>query len=148
MQWLGIVEIVLIVLIALVLPLACFAIRGRWLARQGGTFECSLRLRTTTPSAGWVLGVARYSGENLEWFRFFSLSLRARVKLVRASINVVESREPDPVEAVSLYTGQRIVRVEVRGDSNGQIWDLAMSGDSLTGMLSWLEAAPPGVGGY
>ncbi|GAA2105877.1 DUF2550 domain-containing protein [Microlunatus panaciterrae] len=147
-EWFGLVEIVVIVLVLLILPLVLLALRRRWLARMGGTFECSLRLRKSTPGTGWVLGVARYNGEDLEWFRFFSFSFRPRKTFVRGQVMVLENRDPDPVEAVSLYSGQRVVRVEEGYGDDAQLWDLAMSGDSLTGMLSWLEAAPPGVGGY
>ena len=34
---------------------------------------------------------------------------------------------------------------EVTLDGEQQEWELAMSPDSLTGLLSWLEAAPPGL---
>lgn len=146
--WFGVVEIVLIVLVLLVLPLIILALRRRWLSRSGGTFECSLRLRTTTPGTGWVLGVARYSGEQLEWFRFFSFSFGPRKTFRRGDVVVLENRAPDAIEAVSLYAGQRVVRMEEGTGDDGQLWDLAMSSDSLTGLLSWLEAAPPGVGGY
>ncbi len=141
MGMLGILEVVLLVIIALMLPLVGLALRRRWLGRNGGTFECSLRLRTTTPGTGWVLGVARYSGEDFEWFRVFSSSYRPRMTFHRGGMAVLETRHPDPVESVSLYAGQRIVRFEA-GDV---LWDLAMSGDSVTGLLSWLEAAPPGT---
>ncbi len=80
--------------------LALLAGRRRWLAREGGTFECSVRLRTTTPGAGWVLGVARYAGDQLEWFRFFSYAARPRKRFRRGEVWVVETRDPDPVEAV------------------------------------------------
>jgi hypothetical protein len=140
-------EIALAVVLLLVLPLVLLAVRRRWLARQGGTFECSLRLRDAAPGTGWALGVARYNEENLEWFRFFSYSLGPRKIFLRQEVNVLESREPDPVEAVSLYAGQRIVRIETRGP-RAETWELAMSGESLTGLLSWLEAAPPGIVGY
>lgn len=146
--WFGVVEIVLIVLVLLILPLIALALRRRWLSRSGGTFECSVRLRTTTPGTGWVLGVARYSGEQLEWFRFFSFSARPRKTFRRGDVAVLENRAPDAIEAVSLYAGQRVVRMEEGTGDNGELWDLAMSSESLTGMLSWLEAAPPGVGGY
>ena len=140
-------EIALAVVLLVVLPLVALALRRRWLARQGGTFECSLRLRTSSPGTGWALGVARYNDERLEWFRFFSYSLAPRKTFLRTEVNVLESREPDSVEAVSLYAGQRIVRIETRNPP-AETWELAMSGESLTGLLSWLEAAPPGVVGY
>ncbi|HEX8508086.1 MAG TPA: DUF2550 domain-containing protein [Propionibacteriaceae bacterium] len=141
-------EIAVLVVLLLVLPVVLLALRRRWLARQGGTFECSLRLRSTPNGGGWALGVARYNDENLEWFRFFSFSLSPRMTFVRASVNVLESREPDAVEAVSLYAGQRVVRIESSTTERPQAYELAMSGESLTGLLSWLEAAPPGVVGY
>ena len=140
-------EIVLLVALLLILPLVVLALRRRWLARQGGTFECSLRF-TRPRGSGWALGVARYNAENLEWFRFFSYSVRPRKTFVRNDVNVLESREPDPVEAVSLYAGQQIVRIETKTDESAETWELAMSGESLTGLLSWLEAAPPGAVAY
>lgn len=141
MEWLGIVELVLAIILLALLPLLCLAIRRRWLARAGGTFECSMRLRQTTPGTGWVLGVARYSGDELQWFRIFSMSAKPRMTFPRKEIAVLETRAPDPVEALSLYAGQKVVRFEHRED----LWDLAMSPDSVTGLLSWLEASPPGA---
>lgn len=146
---LGVLEVV--ELIAALLGLAVFALvvlatRRRWLARQGGTFECSLRLDDTSPGAGWVLGVARYHEGLLQWFRFFSFSWRPRKSFSRSVVRVLQTREPDAVEAVSLYAEQRVVQFEVAGEHQlVERWDLAMSPDSLTGLLSWLEAAPPGV---
>ena len=68
--WLGVVVQILGVLIGLMLvSLLMLAVRRRWLDRVGATFDCSLRLRMTTPGAGWVLGVGRYSEGILEWFR-------------------------------------------------------------------------------
>jgi len=152
--WLGVGVAVLAVVTVLLVPLAMLAARRRWLARQGGTFECCLRLRpVVAPGGGWVFGMARYNGGLLEWFRFFSYSYGPRMRFLRSEVQVLHSRQPDPAEAESLYAGQQIVRIQVRRegqDQRGQPeeWDLAMSGDSLTGLLSWLESAPPGVGSY
>ena len=143
--WLGVAEVLGALVLLLVLSLVGLALRRRWLARQGGTFECSLRLHSTSPSSGWVLGVGRYNEDLLEWFRFFSYSWRARKSFPRREVRVLDTRDPDPVEAVSLYAEQRIVRFEVTLDGEQQEWELAMSPDSLTGLLSWLEAAPPGL---
>ncbi|HEY5788628.1 MAG TPA: DUF2550 family protein, partial [Microlunatus sp.] len=80
-----------------------------------------------------------------EWFRFFSYSSRPRTSFVRDDVRVLNDRDPDAIEAVALYAGQRVVEVvEQRpGDVDGRSWELAMAADSLTGFLSWLEAAPP-----
>jgi hypothetical protein len=142
---LGIAEVLGLLVLLLAISLGLLAARQRWLARQGGTFPCSLRLSTTTPSAGWALGVARYNQGLLEWFRFFSYSLRPRLVFPRSDVRVLESREPDMVESVSLGADQRVLRVEnTLRDVTATEWELAMSPESLTGLLSWLEAAPPG----
>ena len=139
--WLGVLEALGLLLVLAVLLLLLLAARRRWLSRRGGTFECSLRLRTSTPGAGWVLGVGRYNGGCLEWFRFFSFAVRPRETFPRGQVRVVESREPDPVEAVSLTTDSRVLALELGPRTR----ELAMSEDSLLGLLAWLEAAPPGV---
>lgn len=155
--WLGAVEALGIVVVLAVALLALLAGRQRWLGRQGGTFECSLRLRTSTPGAGWALGVGRYNRGRLEWFRFFSLSVRPRQSFPRGGVRVLETRGPDLVEAVSLSADQRIVGLAVldpeptRGGATPVVppvetrRELAMSADSVTGLMAWLEAAPPGV---
>lgn len=139
--WLGVLEILGLLLVLAVLLLLLLAGRRRWLSRSGGTFECSLRLRTSTPGAGWVLGVGRYNGGRLEWFRFFSFSVRPRHTFPRGEVRVVETRDPDPVEAVSLTADSRVLALEV----GSQTRELAMSEDSVLGLLAWLEAAPPGI---
>ncbi len=143
MGGLGIAEGVAVVLVLLLVPVALLVARRRWLSRQGGLFDCSVRLSTATPGGGWMLGVARYTGDNLEWFRAFSLSLRPRVVLPRSQSRAGQQRDPDPIEAVVLYDQQRIVRMEL---ADGRSWEIAMPPASLTGLLSWLESAPPGAG--
>lgn len=139
--FLGVLEVLGLLLVLAVLLLVLLAARRRWLSRSGGTFECSLRLHTTTPGAGWVLGVGRYNGGRLEWFRFFSFSVRPRQTFARGRVRVVDTRDPDPVEAVSLTAESQILALEV----GPQTRELAMSEDSLLGLLAWLEAAPPGI---
>ena len=101
-----------------------------------------------TTGAGWALGVARYNEERLEWFRFFSYAVRPRKTFVRHDVVVVNDRQPEPAEAGALYAGQRIVQLRTEAGRDPELWELAMSAESLTGLLSWLEAAPPGVTGY
>lgn len=143
--WLGVAEIFGLLLLLGVLVLLLLAARQRWLARQGGTFACSLRLRTVTPGGGWALGVGRYNQGLLEWFRFFSCTWRPRLIFPRGEVRVAEVRDPDLVESVALGADQRVIRVETTPGETESGWELAMSQDSLTGLLSWLEAAPPGI---
>lgn len=144
MDWLEVTEIVaLIVVVVVLLPIAWLIARRRWLARHGGLFDCSVRLKTTTPGTGWVLGVARYRDARLEWFRSFSLSLRPRLVFQRSQTRAGGQRRPDQYEALLLLEDQRVIRLD---SSEGDGWELSMTTDALTGLLSWLEAAPPGQG--
>jgi hypothetical protein len=143
--WLGVVQVLGVLVALMAMSLLMLTVRLLWLDRLGGTFACSLRLRIRTPGAGWVLGVGRYSEGILEWFRFFSYSLRPRMVFPRRNVRVLETRMPDPVEAVALNADEKVLRLEMHDGRAESEWELAMSEDSLTGLLSWLEAAPPGV---
>jgi hypothetical protein len=139
------IEIILdaagIFLALVVVVLAGFAFRRRFLQRRGGTFDCSVRLRDRVSGKGWVLGIARYSGDSVEWFRVFSFSPRPKRRFSRNDLVVRARREPLTTEAVGLYAGHVVVEC-VRSD--GTVVELAMAEDALTGFLAWLEAAPPG----
>ena len=144
MNWLLAGELAaLVVLALLVAPILYLIGRRRWLGRRGALFDCSLRLRTTTPDAGWALGVARYRGDSLEWFGAFSPSLRPRKAFHRGLTRAGAQRSPSHIESVLLFDDQRIITLE---SSEAGTWELAMSPDSLTGLLSWLEASLPGQG--
>ncbi|MCD0482962.1 DUF2550 domain-containing protein [Streptacidiphilus sp. ASG 303] len=144
--------------------LAAFALRRRLIQRVGGTFDCSLRLRMPAPASpapvpdpapdgepapapptpadgkGWVFGIARYSGDSIEWFRVFSYAPRPRRVLPRSEIEVLGRRYPAGQEELALLSGSVVLRCLHRGAP----LELAMSEDALTGFLAWLEAAPPG----
>jgi hypothetical protein len=129
--------------VMLLLPLLwaiALVVRRRWISRQGGTFECSVRIRPTHPGRGWVLGVARYSGDALEWFRVFSVRPRPSLTFQQSDLEYVGRRDPQGPESYSLYSGHVVVACRT---SSG-LFEVAMSPAALTGFLSWLEAAPPG----
>jgi hypothetical protein len=117
-------------------------VRRRALARNGGTFELSYRLRAIRPGRGWVLGMGRYSGESLEWFRIFSLSPVPGRVWTRADLEYVTSREPEGVEELSLYADHLVVTCEATEATEIQF---AMSPAALTGFQAWLQAMPPGT---
>lgn len=136
------VELLLIVILLILgCGLAGFWLRRRWLSRSGGSFACSFRASGRAPGTQWVLGVARYRGHELQWFPAFSLSLWPKRRFDRGLVRAGDQRLPDAAEASWLLEGQRIV--SLHGPSE-QV-ELAMAMDSLTGLLSWLEAAPPGM---
>ena len=130
-----------VVVAAALVGLALLVVRRRLLTRQGGTFDCSLRLHEGAHGKGWALGIGRYSGEALEWYRVFSYSARPRRVVGRRHLRVLERREPRGAEAFSLLSGAVVVRCH---DGSRPV-EFAMSPDALTGFLSWAESAPPGM---
>ncbi|WP_055488503.1 DUF2550 domain-containing protein [Streptomyces sp. WMMB 322] len=147
--------------VAVLLALAglfAFGLRRRLLQRSGGTFDCNLRWNAPArPSAyadddpaeeeppavdgkGWAYGVARYNGDQIEWFRVFSYAPRPRRFLERNRIEVLQRRDPEGEEELALLSNSVILACSLHGTRV----ELAMSEDALTGFLAWLEAAPPG----
>ena len=132
--------------VAILVVFAFLILRRRWLSHWGGTFECSVRTSPPTSSSaaatarGWALGLGRYAGSQLEWFRVFSLSPRPQHVFPR-TLSVSRPRKPHGAEAFSLYAGHVVVDVQLE---DGRKIELAMSESALTGFLAWTEAAPPG----
>ncbi|WP_330240764.1 DUF2550 domain-containing protein [Streptomyces sp. NBC_00525] len=128
----------------IVVGLFVFGLRRRLIQRSGGTFDCSLRWNVPAEpdlsGKGWVYGVARYSGDEVNWFRVFSYSPRPRRVLERSAIEVVARRMPEGEEELALLSDAIVLCCRHRETR----LELAMSEDALTGFLAWLEAAPPG----
>lgn len=144
MGLIGVVD-ALAALVALgLVALGLLVLRRRFLSRRGGTFDCSMRLRPAAnprTGQGWTLGIARYSGDTLEWYRVFSYSLRPKRVLGRRDLQVVDRRDPQGAEVFSLLSGAVVVRCVGAG---GPV-EFAMNEDTLTGFLSWVESSPPGI---
>jgi hypothetical protein len=145
--WEAVLDLVGILAVLGVLSIAALVARRRWLSRSGGTFECSVRMNAPSSGArlaaggrGWTLGLGRYSGDMLEWFRIFSFSLRPKYVFDR-SLRVGEQRTPEGAEAFSLQSGHLVVAVDLH---DRRSVEFAMSSSALTGLLAWVEAAPPG----
>jgi hypothetical protein len=148
--------------VAVLLALAglfAFGLRRRLLQRSGGTFDCNLRWNAPPPACteeapaddpgagqaqsggkGWAYGIARYNGDQIEWFRVFSYAPRPRRFLERSRIEVLQRRQPEGEEELALLSDAMILACSLHGTRV----ELAMSDDALTGFLAWLEAAPPG----
>jgi hypothetical protein len=125
-------------LVLLVLAAAGIAGRRFLLERGGGTVECGLR-KGTGP---WRLGVAAYHREELYWFGVFRVSMRPEEIFPQHELTVISRRLPSEGEAASLGPG--MIVVECRFGAAGSTVELALAESALTGLLSWLEASPPG----
>ncbi|GAC1440309.1 MAG: DUF2550 domain-containing protein [Mycobacteriales bacterium] len=134
-------ETLAVLSLLVVLALAALFARRRALARGGGTVEVSFRLRDASTGGGWVLGLGRFHGDLLQWYRVFSLAMRPRRTFTRRELTVVAQRQPVAAETRALLAGA--VVMECR--SSGESVELAMGPSAATGFLAWLEAAPPGA---
>ena len=146
--WQWIVDSIGVLLLLVVLYALALVLRRRWITRDGGTFELSHRLvaaaadESGRAGRGWVLGLGRYSGPQLEFFRIFSLSPRPLHVVERGDIGYDGQRDPVGAEAHALYAGHVVVACR----SSAGEFELAMAPEAVTGFLSWLESAPPGGG--
>lgn len=138
--WAAVLDAVVICLLALLAFVAIVFVRRRVIARNGGTFELSHRARVSTPGRGWILGIGRYSGERLDWFRFFSVSPKASRTWARTGLTFESTRVPDGDEEVAIYADHVIV---VCSSPSGAV-ELAMTESSLIGFQAWLESRNPG----
>lgn len=136
------------VVLLLVLAAVVLALRRFLIERGGGTVECGLRkpggVSADQPASRhgrWRLGVAAYQLDELRWYSAFGISARPAYTFGRRSLSVVSRRRPDPEEAVSLGPDRVIVQCRLSSD---ETFELALAESALTGLLAWLEAAPPG----
>lgn len=138
---LEVAQVVGLVLALVVVPLGLLSGRRWVLSRGGGTVDLSLRLKDAPHGRGWVLGVGRFEGDVLQWYRVFSPALRPRRTLNRRDLSVVARREPVGSERLALLSGAVVMEC---ASSNGPV-QLAMAATAITGFLAWLEATPPGA---
>lgn len=141
MTW-DVVIVVVCVTLIVAMPFLGLYARRRWLTGQGGLFDCAHRITDGVPGSGWVLGLARYRGDNLEWFRAFSLGLRPSVSLRRGMTTYVHQRPASGLEQVVLFEDSHVIVVRER--ISRRELSFAMDGDTTMGLITWLESAPPG----
>ena len=134
-MWLFAVVLALIVAAAVVL-----ATRRYWLERGGGTVECGLR--RPAGRGAWRLGVVSYQRHELRWHGALGVALRPEHVFPRRSVEVTSRRPVEPAETAVLDPSW--VVVEAKTGTGEEPVELAMSDQALTGLLAWLEAAPPG----
>lgn len=125
-----------LLLLLVVLLIIGFVVRRSLLLRGIGAVEMSIKLSPRR----WSLGVGWYGNEELSWYRVFSLSPRPARVLIRGQINVVERRQLSERDAIVLPRGTTILVCE----TPNRVEQIAMSSGAVNGLLSWLEAQPPG----
>jgi hypothetical protein len=136
------------VLVLIVLAAAVLASRRYLLERSGGTVECALRI--PVGSGAWRLGVLSYQHDSLSWHGALGVLLRPEREFHRRSLSVVSRRPAEPSETVTLGADRIVVEVRVKpaadepASPSGELVELAMTDQALTGFLAWLEASPPG----
>ncbi|MDO9377873.1 MAG: DUF2550 domain-containing protein [Nocardioidaceae bacterium] len=138
--WLWLLDSLGVVVGIVLLLLLGLVVRRRLVSRRHPTFDLSVNLREGGGLRGWMLGVGRFNDTHLEWFRVFSLSLRPHRRFERGRVEVVRRRDPDQEEAYSLHAGVVVVECTT---VDGPV-QMALSPGALTGLLAWLESAPPG----
>lgn len=139
--WQWVLDAAGVVLLLVLLGLVALVVRRRLIGRHGGTFELSHRVRPSGDGRGWVLGIGRYSGERLEWFRIFTVWPGPTRVWEREELTYDGRREPVGAEQALLYPDHLVIRCQ---GIDGEV-ELAMSLASLTGFQAWLEARPPGT---
>jgi hypothetical protein len=91
---------------------------------------------------GWSYGIAQYGADHVDWYRIFSYAFGPAAVLTRRDLEVLSRRDATEHEELALFPGWCILECRF---GTGLV-ELAMAPDSMTGFLSWLEAAPPGQG--
>jgi hypothetical protein len=127
--------------VALIFLVTLFA--RRLVIARGGTVQLSVRLNSRQRGRGWAIGMGRFSGDRLVWYRLFSLSPRPRRVFNRRDLQVVGRRDPSDTEQHALMHGAVVLECATR---DGDVIELAMDNATLTGFLSWMEAATRGRG--
>jgi hypothetical protein len=136
-----VLELIAIGVFVLLACLGLLFLRRGIISRGGGTIELSWRLSTIVSGRGWSPGLGRFTGDELRWYRMFSLSVRPKRTLSRRTLAVESRRVPDGPERFALAPDWIVVRC-TSGDTPLEI---AMAEPALAGFLSWIEAVPPGT---
>jgi hypothetical protein len=138
-----VLEVFGICVVALLALLFAIYFRARLFLLGGGTIRLQVRISTLVRGRGWSTGIGRFYGDELRFYRMFSLAWRPKRILDRADLVIDERRAPEGPERLTMPSHWIVLRLSTRGDQ----FDIAMPDSTVTGFLSWLEAAPPGAPG-
>ncbi|MBO4206362.1 DUF2550 domain-containing protein [Micromonospora echinofusca] len=121
--------------------LAVLFVRRALVTRSGGIIRLSVRVTTVLDGRGWSPGFGRFVRDELRWYRMFSFAIRPKRVLRRKDLTVESRRLPEGQERLSMPADWVIISCTSRHVPV----EIAMARSTVTGFLSWLEAAPPGA---
>src|SRR5256885_13568890 len=99
-----IIEAIGIAVFIVLCSLGVLFLRREVIAR-GRSVELNIRLSSRMEGRGWSPGIARFAGDDLRWYRVFSLSVRPRRTLSRRALSVDGRRQPTATERLVLPAG-------------------------------------------
>jgi hypothetical protein len=134
LEWIGVGVLILLAFLAVLFV-------RRALMAGSGTIKLNLRVSTMLDGRGWSPGFGRFVGDELRWYRLFSLAIRPKRVLSRHGLVVERRRLPEGQERLTMPTDWVILRCL----SHHAPVEIAMAKSTVTGFMSWLEAAPPGA---
>ncbi|MGN9911686.1 DUF2550 domain-containing protein [Phytohabitans sp. LJ34] len=134
LEWIGVGVLILLAFVAILFV-------RRALMAGSGTIRLSLRVSTMLDGRGWSPGIGRFVGDELRFYRFLSLAIRPKRRLSRNGLVVERRRKPEGQELMSMPADWVILRCV----SHQAPVEIAMAKSTVTGFMSWLEAAPPGA---
>ncbi len=138
--------VVLVVVLVVVFAVAAIVVRLAMLRRGGASITCAFRFADARPGRGWRFGVVRYTPQHLQWFRMFSLAPNAKHTFGRRSFEITGRRKPGGFELHAIpHTAAVVQCVALTRDRQPVSFELAMAAATMTGLLAWVESAPPGA---
>ncbi|WP_051232521.1 DUF2550 domain-containing protein [Acidipropionibacterium thoenii] len=141
--------VLLVVAVGMILVMGWLLIRHQLLLRRRGVFVCGLRLLGRDRSGGqrasaWMLGVAQYCGGDFKWYRPINPLLTPSLVMHRGELAMVEHHRPTPSDDIPFLLGSQVVTLSIATGGKWSRCQVVLDQQILTGMMSWLEAAPPG----
>ncbi len=124
----------LVAVVVCVLVLSLLIARQRFMLRSVGGIAVAVR-----HGVRWQYGVARYLGDDLQWFRIWGFGTRPTRSLHRSELKVLSSRSATANDQAQLPADAVIVECE---DVGGPI-TLGLAESAYTGFVSWLESSAP-----
>ena len=105
-------------------------IRMRLLYRRVGSFECTV---TPIGKDAWRSGIAMFGAQYITWYPSMGLSRKPELSFSRQRLEVIDHHGEDS------ETHSLVAHISCNGKE--MLW--CMSEDSLSGLVSWMDAAPP-----